>query len=92
MEAASTRAAGPIATAGLILAGSFALLAIVPLANFRAAALTMALGLLLDAFLVRQLLVPALIVFVGRISGWPEPLGQRLGERKEARQTNDDRR
>ena len=80
VEVASTRAAGPIATAGLILAGSFALLAIVPLATFRAAALTMALGLLLDAFLVRQLLVPSLIVLVGRISGWPS---RRLGKRPE---------
>lgn len=77
VEVASTRAAGPIATAGLILAGSFALLAIVPLTTFRVVALTMALGLLLDAFLVRQLLVPALVVLVGRISGWP---GQRLGK------------
>ena len=82
VEVASRRAAGPIATAGLILAGSFALLAIVPLATFRVAALTMALGLLLDAFLVRQLLVPALIVLVGRVSGWP---GQRLGKRPEER-------
>lgn len=29
------------------------------------------IGLLLDAFLVRQLLVPALIVVVGPCSGWP---------------------
>ena len=82
VEVASTRAAGPIATAGLILAGSFALLAIVPLATFRVVALTMALGLLLDAFLVRQLLVPALIVLVGRFSGWP---GRRLGKGPQGR-------
>jgi uncharacterized membrane protein YdfJ with MMPL/SSD domain len=30
----------------------------------------MALGLLIDAFLVRSLLVPALISVVGRASGW----------------------
>jgi RND superfamily putative drug exporter len=93
VEVASTRAARPIATAGLILAGSFALLAIVPLATFRAAALTMALGLLLDAFLVRQLLVPALIVLAGRRSGWPgRRLGQRPEDHKETRQADEDRR
>ncbi len=51
-----------------------------PLTTFRAVALTMGLGLLLDAFLVRQLLVPALIVLVVRISGWP---GRWLGKRSE---------
>ncbi len=77
VEVADARAARPIATAGIILAASFALLALVPLTTFRAIALTMALGLLLDTFLVRQLLVPALIVLVGRRSGWP---GRELGQ------------
>jgi RND superfamily putative drug exporter len=35
----------------------------------------MSLGLLLDAFLVRTMLVPALIIIVGEHSGWP---GKRL--------------
>jgi RND superfamily putative drug exporter len=38
----------------------------------------MALGVLIDAFLVRSLLVPALISVVGRASGWP---GKRLAKR-----------
>lgn len=84
VEVASARAARPIATAGLILAASFALLALVPLTTFRMIALTMSLGLLLDAFLVRQLLVPALIVLVGRLSGWPgRRLGRQPGKRDE---------
>lgn len=77
VEVAATRAARPIATAGVILAGSFGLLALVPLTTFRAIALAMVIGLLLDAFLVRQLLVPALIVLVGPRSGWP---GRRLSQ------------
>ena len=77
---ASARAARPIAAAGLILAASFALLALVPLTTFRAIALTMALGLLLDAFLVRQILVPALVVLVGPRGGWP---GRGLGKQDE---------
>jgi putative drug exporter of the RND superfamily len=47
----------------------------VPLRPFRELALTMALGLLIDAFLVRTLLIPALIALVGRRSAWP---GKRL--------------
>jgi RND superfamily putative drug exporter len=69
------RAATPIAVAGIVLALSFAALAIVPLRPFRELAFAMTVGLLLDAFLVRTLLVPALISIVGERSGWP---GRRL--------------
>ena len=69
------RAATPITVAGLILAASFALLGLVPISGFQELACAMAVGLLLDAFLVRTLLVPALIALVGERSGWP---GQRL--------------
>jgi RND superfamily putative drug exporter len=68
---AGARAATPIAIAGLVLAASFALLALVPIRPFRELAFTMAVGLLIDAFLVRTLLVPALITIVGPRSGWP---------------------
>ncbi len=76
---AGARAATPITIAGLVLAASFALLAVVPLRPFRELAFTMAAGLLIDAFLVRTLLVPALIVLVGHRSGWP---GRRLMRRE----------
>ncbi|MGH4008189.1 MAG: MMPL family transporter [Pseudonocardiaceae bacterium] len=69
VRTASTRAARSIATAGVVLAGSFALLALVPLTTFRAIAIVMVIGLVLDAFLVRQLLVPALLVLLGA-GGW----------------------
>lgn len=68
----STRA---ITAAGVTLAASFALAALIPLEPFFQLAFTMALGVLIDAFLVRSLLVPALISVVGRASGWP---GKRL--------------
>jgi RND superfamily putative drug exporter len=54
-----------------VLAASFALLAIVPLRPFREIAFGMAVGLLIDAFLVRTLLVPALLSLVGPRSAWP---------------------
>ncbi|MDQ4089739.1 MAG: MMPL family transporter, partial [Actinomycetota bacterium] len=64
----STRA---ISAAGITLALSFAMLAFVPLRPFREFALAMAVGILLDVFVVRSLLVPSLISVVGQTSGWP---------------------
>jgi RND superfamily putative drug exporter len=53
------------------LAGSFAMLALVPLQPFREFAFVMSVGILLDAFVVRSLLVPALVLLVGERSWWP---------------------
>ena len=64
----STRA---ITSAGTALAASFGLLALVPLRPFRELAFAMAVGILLDVFVVRSLLVPSLLTLVGRASGWP---------------------
>ncbi|HET9720306.1 MAG TPA: MMPL family transporter [Solirubrobacteraceae bacterium] len=71
VEVAGVRASRPITTAGAVLALSFALLAIVPLRSFRELAFAMAAGLLIDAFIVRTMLVPALIRLVGPASAWP---------------------
>ncbi len=71
VSVAGARAAAPITIAGLVLAASFAVLALVPVRPFAELALTMAAGLLIDALLVRTLLVPALITLVGYRSGWP---------------------
>jgi RND superfamily putative drug exporter len=70
----STRA---ITAAGMTLAASFALAALIPLAPFYELAFAMAAGVLIDAFVVRSVLVPALISVVGRASGWP---GKRLAK------------
>ncbi|HYF28204.1 MAG TPA: MMPL family transporter [Baekduia sp.] len=71
---AATKAAAPITLAGLVLAGSFALIAIIPVRAFAELAVIMGLGLLLDAFLVRTILVPALVMIVGERSAWPGSL------------------
>jgi RND superfamily putative drug exporter len=65
------RATRPITLAGVTLAGSFALLALVPIRPFRELAFTMAVGVLLDSFVVRSFLVPALVSLFGRASFWP---------------------
>ncbi len=71
-----SRAATAITIAGIVLALSFGLLAIVPLRAFRELAFAMFAGLLIDAFVVRTLLVPALIALVGEKSAWPSRLRQ----------------
>ena len=66
----STRA---ITAAGVTLAVSFGLLAVIPLRAFRELAVTMTVGIVLDAVVVRSLLVPTLLTLVGPVSGWPGP-------------------
>jgi RND superfamily putative drug exporter len=67
----AARSARAITLAGVILAGSFGVLAIIPLEEFRQVALVMAAGLILDTVLVRTVLVPALVTIVGPASAWP---------------------
>jgi len=55
-----------ITVAGVTLAGSFALLALVPIRPMRELAFAMAVGILLDTFVVRSLLVPSLLALLGR--------------------------
>jgi putative drug exporter of the RND superfamily len=68
-------AARAVTAAGLALAASFALLAIVPLRSFREFAFVMTVGVLVDTFVVRSLLVPALTSLFGEAAWWP---GKRL--------------
>lgn len=65
---------GAITAAGITLAASFGMLALVPLQQFRELAFVMGVGVLLDALVVRSLLVPALLTLLGRFSAWPRRL------------------
>lgn len=76
---AAPRASRAITTAGLALAASFALLALIPLEQFRELAVAMALGVILDSLVVRSLLVPALVAVFGQVGRWPA--GRRRAER-----------
>jgi len=52
---------------------------VVPVWPFREFAIAMALGVLLDSFLVRSFLVPALVSLFGRTSFWPGKAPQTAG-------------
>jgi RND superfamily putative drug exporter len=79
---AAPEAARAVTVAGLALAASFALLAIVPLRSFREFAFVMAVGVLVDTFIVRTLLVPALTSLLGERAWWPGRRVRRLSTRE----------
>lgn len=62
---------GVITSAGLILAGTFAALISAPLKGLVQAGFATTVGILLDTFVVRSLLVPSIAVLVGRANWWP---------------------
>jgi RND superfamily putative drug exporter len=68
---------GVITSAGLVLAGTFAVLATMPIVAFAEIGIAVALGVLLDTIIVRSVLVTALNLDVGRHLWWPSKLAQR---------------
>jgi RND superfamily putative drug exporter len=68
---------GVITSAGLVLAGTFAVLATLPVVAFAEVGLAVAFGVLLDTLIVRSVLVTALNLDVGRRMWWPSALGRR---------------
>jgi RND superfamily putative drug exporter len=71
IRAAVPRAGRAISIAALALAASFATLAIVPIAPFWSFAFAVCVGTLIDAFVVRTLMIPALLAAFGEKSWWP---------------------
>ncbi|WP_077625085.1 MMPL family transporter [Sediminibacillus massiliensis] len=65
---------GVITSAGLILAGTFSVLAVMPIQVLVQFGAVTAIGVLLDTFIVRPLLVPAITTVLGRFSFWPGKL------------------
>ena len=71
---------GVITSAGLVLAGTFAMLGTLPLVTFTEIGFTVALGVLLDTIIVRSVLVTALNLDIGRHMWWPSRLASRSVE------------
>jgi putative drug exporter of the RND superfamily len=68
-----------VTSAGLVLAGTFIVFGLVAGgqsggSQFRDIALGLALGILMDTFLVRTLLVPSIVVLLGRWNWWPSKI------------------
>ncbi|MGN6202870.1 MAG: MMPL family transporter [Solirubrobacterales bacterium] len=73
--AALVHTGGVVTGAGLILAGTFATLTLLPLEELVQIGATVAFGVLLDTFLVRALLIPAITYRLGDRAWWPGRTG-----------------
>jgi putative drug exporter of the RND superfamily len=71
---------GVITSAGIVLAGTFLVLGVLPLVFLTEIGFVVAFGVLLDTFLVRSVLVPALVLEIGPKVWWPSKLAQREQE------------
>lgn len=67
---------GVITSAGIVLAATFAALGVLPLQFLAQIAFVVAFGVLLDTFLVRTVLVPALVYDLGPVAWWPSALSK----------------
>ncbi|MGH2824813.1 MAG: MMPL family transporter [Thermoleophilaceae bacterium] len=74
-----------ITSAGLVLAGTFSTLAVLPLVMLTEIGFTIAVGVLIDTFLVRSLLVPALVLEIGDRIWWPSALTHLAGRGRRQR-------
>jgi putative drug exporter of the RND superfamily len=64
--------AGPsVAAAGLILAGTFGALALAPVSFLQQIGFSVAVGILLSAFVMSMFLVPSLTALIGHAAWWP---------------------
>ncbi|PTH85388.1 hypothetical protein C9J60_28805 [Streptomyces sp. A244] len=68
-----------ITSAGLVLAGTFAALGTLPMVAFAEIGFAVALGVLIDTFIVRSVLVTSLFLDVGPKVWWPHRLAREDG-------------
>jgi RND superfamily putative drug exporter len=67
---------GVISSAGIVLAGTFSVLAVLPLTFLTELGFVVAFGVLLDTFLVRSVLVPSIALTLGDRFWWPSSLSR----------------
>ena len=68
---------GVITSAGILLAAVFAVLGVLPLVFLRQIGFAVAVGVLLDTFIIRSTLVPALAYDIGSKIWWPSKLAKK---------------
>ena len=72
---------GVITSAGVVLAGTFLVLAVLPLVFLTEIGFVVAFGVLLDTLVVRSILVPALVFDIGPRIWWPSSLASSIDHR-----------
>ncbi len=71
-----------VTSAGLVLAGTFAVFGLVSArqpggSSIEAVGFGLAVGILLDTFVVRTVLVPSTVILFGRFNWWPAAMGRK---------------
>lgn len=74
VKRAITLTGAVISSAGIILAATFGVLTTQPILELFMFGTTVAIGILIDTFLVRGILVPAIVLKVGKWNFWPSKL------------------
>lgn len=90
MRLALIRTGGVVSSAGLILAATFAVLTAMPIRELFQFGLALAMGILLDTFIIRPLLVPALVRLVGDKALWPSKPAMSADEAEAAKRADAD--
>lgn len=67
---------GVITSAGIVLAATFLVLGVLPLVFLREIGFAVAVGVLIDTFIIRSTLVPALSYDIGKKVWWPSRLAK----------------
>ncbi len=71
---ALSKTGGVITSAGLILAGTFLVLTILPIRELYQLGMIVALGVILDTFVVRGIIVPSVVLLFKEFNWWPSRL------------------
>lgn len=74
---ALAKTGGVITSAGIILAATFGALMTLPLQDLFQLGFAVALGVLLDTFIVRSIVVPSIVLLLGKWNWWPSTHAQR---------------
>ncbi len=85
VQRALSRTGTTVTSAGLVLAGTFLVFTVVAGsgsggAQIRDIGFGLALGILMDTFLVRTLLVPSTVVLLGRWNWWPSKMSRKSAQ------------
>ncbi len=76
MVRAVSATGGVITSAGIVLAAVFCVLGVLPLIVLTQLGIIVGLGILLDTFIVRTLVIPALFAVIGDRIWWPNDPGR----------------